>query len=74
MNKLIISVALAAGALAVTNYVRAANTTRSELEAWTAARAQAIVLAKKLKAGTATQAEKDALLLRLSYVLLSQDQ
>lgn len=39
-----------------------------------AAREQAIALAKKLKAGTATPAEKDVLLLRLCYLLLSSDQ
>ena len=38
------------------------------------ARTQAIALAKKLKAGTITNAEKDALLLRLCFILLSQDQ
>lgn len=39
-----------------------------------AARAQAVALAKKLKAGTITAAEKDALLLRLCFLLLSQEQ
>ena len=38
------------------------------------ARNQAIALAKKLKAGTISDAEKDALLLRLCFLLLSQDQ
>ncbi len=40
----------------------------------TTARTQAIALAKKLKAGTASAAEKDALLLRLCFLLLSTDQ
>jgi len=38
------------------------------------AASQALALAKKLKAGTATNAEKDALLLRLCFILLSQEQ
>ncbi len=37
-------------------------------------RAQAVALAKKLKAGTITAAEKDTLLLRLCFLLLSSDQ
>lgn len=38
------------------------------------ARSQATALAKKLKAGTITAAEKDALLLRLCFIVISQDQ